>query len=144
MKIRVIRIVEKLFITPEMPKILKETLQIQSAVNQGTDKLSRIIFFKINYIQCDKFIWYGYFINRLHSVWQSGHGTLKSIQQLMISILSGIKSKKPINFVVYPFSIIPEQRIIFYNRIYYKTGIYGSCLERDKICHQGKNSRPLF
>ena len=51
-----------------MPKILKETLQIQSAVNQGTDKLSRIIFFKFNYIQCDKFIWYGYFINRLHPV----------------------------------------------------------------------------
>ncbi len=68
LKVRVNGIVEKLFITPEMPKILKETLQIQSAVIQGTDKLSRIIFFKFNYIQCDKFIWYGHFINRLHSV----------------------------------------------------------------------------
>jgi hypothetical protein len=37
MKIRVIKIVEKMFITPDMPKILKESLQIQSAADQGTD-----------------------------------------------------------------------------------------------------------
>jgi hypothetical protein len=43
MKIRVIRIVEKLFITPDMPKILKEILQIQSTVDQGISRCCSII-----------------------------------------------------------------------------------------------------
>ena len=37
-----------MFITPDMPKILKEILQIQSAANQGIDSFYIILYKKIN------------------------------------------------------------------------------------------------
>ena len=43
MKIGVIMDVEKMFITPDMPKILKEILQIQSAAGQGIGRFYIII-----------------------------------------------------------------------------------------------------
>ncbi|MFC1875939.1 hypothetical protein ACFL2E_01495 [Thermodesulfobacteriota bacterium] len=43
MKIGVNKIVEKMFITPEMPKILKEILQIQSAAGQGIGRFYIIL-----------------------------------------------------------------------------------------------------
>jgi hypothetical protein len=39
-----IKTVEKMFITPDMPKILKEILQIQSAANQGIARLCEILY----------------------------------------------------------------------------------------------------
>jgi len=36
-----------MFITPDMPKILKETLQIQSTANQGIGSLYIILYKKI-------------------------------------------------------------------------------------------------
>ena len=44
MKIRVNKTVEKMFITPDMPKILKEILHIQSAVGQGIGRFYIIIY----------------------------------------------------------------------------------------------------
>jgi hypothetical protein len=44
MEMGVNKTVEKMFITPDMPKILKEILHIQSVVGQGIDKLCMIIF----------------------------------------------------------------------------------------------------
>ena len=44
MKMGVNRTVEKMFITPDMPKILKEILHIQSAAIQGIDKFYMILF----------------------------------------------------------------------------------------------------
>jgi len=43
MKTGVIMDVKKMFITPDMPKILKEILQIQSAVGQGIGEFYIII-----------------------------------------------------------------------------------------------------
>ncbi len=44
MKKGVIKIVKKMFITPDMPKILKEILQIQSAADQGIESFYIILF----------------------------------------------------------------------------------------------------
>ena len=47
MKIGVIKIVKKMFITPDMPKILKEILQIQSVSDQGIESFHIIFYYNI-------------------------------------------------------------------------------------------------